>query len=134
MKSWSTMQAVVAMSSAEAELYALVKTAGEALGVKALLEDLGWETHVKIFLDSSAAKSIASRTGLGRVRHVDVKYLWVQEAVKTGKIMVAKIFGTDNPADALTKPLMMREIRDRGLLAAIGGEVVRRRWADVGDV
>ena len=41
-KSWSNRQATPAMSSAEAEYYAMVKASAEALGIQALAADLGW--------------------------------------------------------------------------------------------
>ena len=40
-KSWSTNQAVIALSSGEAEYYGLVKGGSMGLGSKAILEDLG---------------------------------------------------------------------------------------------
>ena len=45
LKSWSSTQATVAMSSGEAEYYALVKGAAEGLGMQALMKDLGWKGH-----------------------------------------------------------------------------------------
>ena len=41
LKSWSTNQTIVALSSGEAELYAINKVAGNALGIKSLLKDMG---------------------------------------------------------------------------------------------
>ena len=127
------MQSLVAMSSAEAQLYSLVKVASEAMGIQALMADMGWTVRVRVWLDSSAAKSIASRSGLGRVRHVEVKYLWIQEAVRAGRPVVEKIPGKENPPDMLTKPISSREVKERRLLASIGGEVRRRSWADIVD-
>ena len=86
MKSWSGTQASTAMSSGEAEYYAMVKGASEALGIQALAADLGWSWKVRMWVDSSAAKSIASRTGLGKVRHIEVRFLWLQEVVRAGRI------------------------------------------------
>ena len=131
MKTRRSTQAHVALSSAEAELYALVKAAAEALGVQAIMEDMGWRPRVRVWLDSSAAKAIASRRGLGKVRHVEVKHVLVQEAVKVGRVVVAKIPGAYNPADVLTKPMGVREMLERGLLQKIGATPVRRRWADM---
>ena len=48
---------------------------------------------------------IASRTGVGRVRHLETRRLWVQEAVKTGRLVLDKVRGDQNPANMLTKPL-----------------------------
>ncbi len=53
--------------------------------------------------DSSAAKGIAQRTGLGKVRHIEVNQLWVQEKVREGTFEICKVKGIDNLADALTK-------------------------------
>jgi hypothetical protein len=56
-KSWSTNQAVIALSSGEAEYYGLVKGASVALGIKAISEDLGmnYEGLIEIRTDASAA-------------------------------------------------------------------------------
>ena len=46
-----------------------------------------------------------SRSGLGRLRHVDVGHLWIQDAVKSKRIGVQKVLGTQNVADLMTKYL-----------------------------
>ena len=68
-KTWSSTQASVAQPSGEAEYYALLKAACEALGAQPLLRDMGKTTTITLWIDSSAAKGIASRTGLGKMRH-----------------------------------------------------------------
>ena len=103
-KSWSSTQATIAISSGEAEYYALVKSAAEGLGIQSLAEDLGWNLDVVIWVDATAAKSLASRVGLGKIRHLETKYLWVQEAVQRRRITIKKIWGQVNRADVLTKP------------------------------
>ena len=60
---------------------------------------------IRIRTDASAAKGIASRRGLGKVRHIEVNQLWLQEKVNAGDIEVMKVKGEGNLADALTKPL-----------------------------
>ena len=40
-KTWSSMQATVAQSSGEAEYYAMVRAAAEALGMQSIMRDLG---------------------------------------------------------------------------------------------
>jgi len=104
LKSWSSTQATVALSSGEAEYYAVVKAAAEALGMIALLKDLGLIGQARLWVDSAAAKSIVSRVGLGKLRHLEVKYLWVQQVVKKKRLSIYKIKGTLNPGDWLTKP------------------------------
>ena len=104
-KSWSSTQTVIALSSGESEFYAIVKGATQALGTQSFLRDLGYEFKVKIFTDASTGKSIASRRGLGKVRHLDVSQLWIQEKVKAGDIQLLKIKNVFNSADCLTKHL-----------------------------
>ena len=70
MKTWSSTQSVPALSSGEAEYYALVKAAAEALGIQALAKDLGLEMNIRFWADSTAAKAIVVRIGLGKVRHM----------------------------------------------------------------
>ena len=124
-KTWSTMQATVAQSSGEAEYYAMVRAAAEALGIQSVMRDMGWETVIRLWVDSSAAKSMASRIGFGRVRHMEVKFLWLQEAVKDRRVEVRKVHGTENPADVLTKPKSYGEMA--GLLDRVGVRVWCRR-------
>ena len=61
--------------------------------------------------DSSAAKSIASRTGLGKLRHLEIKCLWLQEAVRRKKIVLSKVRGDINPADVPTTPKSLDDMR-----------------------
>ena len=101
---FSSTQATVAQSSGEAELYAATKGAAEGLGVASSMRDLGWTAWMRLRVGSAAAKSMASRTGLGRVRNLDVRHLWLQEAVRRRRLTIHKVRGDGNPADWLTKP------------------------------
>ena len=80
-----------------------MKGVSQASGMKRLLADLGINVDIECKTDSSAAKSIASRRGCGRVRHIEVATLWVQEKVATGIVRMIKVPGVDNLADILTK-------------------------------
>ena len=102
-KSWSTTQAVIALSSGEAEFYGIVKGGSTGIGLRSVLGDLGVDSRIRVHTDASAAKAIASRKGLGKVRHIEVNQLWIQDKVGSGDIEIHKIAGTVNPADALTK-------------------------------
>ena len=110
-KVWSKTQHAIALSSAEAELYAAVLGAIEGLGLKSILNDMGIEApNMMLGCDASAAISIISREGLGRTKHVDTQFLWVQEAVRDGRFSVKKIGTNDNPADLMTKGLRGEKI------------------------
>ena len=61
----SKTQAVVAKSSAESELYGVVKGPCEALGVCTLRKDIGWDLDMRLELDATAAKGILDRIDRG---------------------------------------------------------------------
>ena len=105
LKSWSSTQATVALSSAEAELYALTKGTAQGLGLVSLMADFGVAISVTVHTDASAAIGIVRRAGLGKLRHLNVRYLWIQGQVKSDAIKLLKVLGTENPADLLTKNL-----------------------------
>ena len=69
----------MSLSSAEAELYASVKATSEGLGIVSILKDFGVTMTGKVWADASAALGIIARKGLGKVRHLDTSYLWIQE-------------------------------------------------------
>ncbi len=100
---WSSTQGVVALSSGEAELYALTKGAANTLGMISLALDFGMYLDGKVHSDASAAIGMVNRTGAGKLRHVRVQYLWVQDKVRSGELGVVKVPGEENPADLLTK-------------------------------
>jgi hypothetical protein len=110
-KSWSSTQATRALSSGEAEFYAILEGASRSLGVQALMEDMGINCKVVIKSDSSAGRSISLRKGTGKVRHLQVKYLWLQDALFEKRLEVTKVKGAENPADVGTKYLMQHEIK-----------------------
>ena len=103
LKASSKTQSVVALSSAEAELYALVHASSELLGLKAMAEDFGLRMSPWLWVDASAAIGIAKRKGLGKVRHLDCQSLWVQDAIREKRMSLRKIDGKENPSDAMTK-------------------------------
>ena len=104
-KTWSTTQATVALSSAEAELYALTKGAAQTLGLMSLMRDFGVVMRGKVHTDASAAVGIVQRQGLGKLRHLRTQYLWIQDKVREGDLGIQKVLGSQNPADMMTKNL-----------------------------
>ncbi len=102
-KSWSTTQQVIALSSGEAEYYSMVRGGSMGLGINAIASDLGLSFKVIVKTDASAAQGIASRKGLGKARHIDVSQLRLQDRVRKGDIVTEKMSIHINLADALTK-------------------------------
>ena len=67
--------------------------------------------QIVIKCDASAAVGIAMRRGLGKLRHIDLTQLWIQEKVAQGEIKVVKVKTGENKSDALTKYLNAQEIK-----------------------
>ena len=103
----------------EAEYYALCHGGAHGLALQAYLRDLGLNSSVTVQSDSSSAKAFASRRGLGKQRHVQTRFLWIQERVACGHLAIRKIPGSTNVADILTKdvaaPLLEKHGKALGL-------------------
>ena len=82
------------------------------------------DLSVEIATDSSGAKSFASRRGSGRIRHIEVKWLWLQQAVADGRFHMTQVAGAMNPADILTKYTGLRVFQDQ--LTRVNVQVVPR--------
>ena len=102
---WSKTQASIAQSSAESELFGAVRGGVEGLGAQTLLQDLGMNCSVSLVLDASAALGILQRKGVGKIRHLDVGTLWLQEKEAQRRITLGRVKGENNPADLGTKHL-----------------------------
>ena len=74
------------------------------------MRDLELDVCVRLHSDSSAAKQFAQRRGLGKMRHIQTRHLWLQDRVRLGHVQLVTVPGVDNPADLLTKALTQGEI------------------------
>ena len=74
--------------------------------------------------DATAAIGICRRCGLGRIRHLHVADLWVQDRLKRGDFSLTKVAGSENPADLLTKhvsrELMLKHMTAIGVFGESG--------------
>jgi hypothetical protein len=77
--------------------------------------------------DSAAAIGIINRTGAGKLRHIKVQYLWLQQRVREGDLQVSKVPGVDNPADLFTKHLDEETMKKH--LARLGFQIKTDRAA-----
>ena len=57
----------------------MVKGSAELLGLRSMMLDLGRDSSGVVYAESSAALAIAKRKGAGKLRHINVSSLWVQE-------------------------------------------------------
>ena len=118
----SCLQTLVALSSGEAEYYALIRGACTSLGIPSHHQDWMIDVPIQIYSDSSAARSVARRRGIGgRLRHLKTRFLWLQSRVALGHLKMDVVAGERNPADTHTKPLPGHKIRE-------WSEHVGQRW------
>ena len=103
LKAWSSTQPTITLSSGEAELHGVVRASAAGLGMLALMADFGARLPMRVWTDSTASIGICKRQGLGKVRHLAVQDLWVQQRVRAGDFQLYKIPGERNPADLFTK-------------------------------
>ena len=99
---WCKLQARVALSSCEAELNATPKGAIEGLNVQRLANACNDWPSLELRTDASATRRVIMRQGVGNVRHLHVKQVWIQEAVTAGEVHIVKIPRAQNCSDALT--------------------------------
>ena len=66
--------------------------------------------NIHLRSDSSGAIGVASRRGLQRSRHLDVRFLWLQAETVNKNIRISKVPGPENVADANTKPADKRSL------------------------
>ena len=121
-KHWSRTQKTRALSVGEAEYYAVVTGSAEGLGVQSLGKDMGYEFEVQVWTDCDAGRSMANRRGLGKARHMELRFLWVQEKVKDRALVVRRIDGDQNVADHLTKGKHREDMKLK--LSTVGGNLV----------
>ena len=99
---WCRTQIGVGLSSCESELNAALKIGTELIGLKNMLEELDASMKYKILGDSSPPQGFLERRGSGRVKHVAMKQLWLQERIRAKELVYQKIPRALNPSDAGT--------------------------------
>ena len=148
---FSSAQSTRALSTGESEFYAITKAAASAQQLTGVLLALGClppakpgQVQTTVGSDATAGIGIASRQGCGRLKHLEVRWLWAQEAVARKKLMLKKVPTATNGADLATKYLAAPRMRDLLLLlgfilveptTAERGQMVERRnaWMDEDD-
>jgi hypothetical protein len=115
---WSKTQSTVALSSCEAELNSITTGVAEGLFLRSLLVEQGFSPHkLVICSNSQAALDGLVRGEVGRLKHVSIAALYLEELVKRKHVVLKKVDDVENPAHVLTKSL--REKVLVGLLARL---------------
>ena len=122
----SRTQKVISLSSGEAEVYAASSSACDSVLLSKMISFLtGAGVVVHHLLDSSAARGILSRQGVGRIRHLSCRILSLQTLVKLRREfnvdqhgrklhsschVVSAVHGNLNLADLGTKRLAKKRL------------------------
>jgi hypothetical protein len=105
------LQGAIALSTAEAEVYAIITIVKEVLFMRRILKSLRlpaayWETPTPVYTDSMAAiHMILNDSARSRIRHVDVKLSFLRQALKDGEVSIQFRPSKENLADGFTKAL-----------------------------
>ena len=75
----------------------------EIIGLRQLSFEWGRPVRGRVYADSTAALAIAKRKGCGKMRHINVGLLWVQEKKAQGVIDFTEVEGNINQADVMSK-------------------------------
>ncbi len=104
--SWaSRLQSIQTLSTTEAEYVSAVAAAQEALWMKNLFFEMGFPIDsIPLCMDNQSAIQVAKNPEHhGRMKHLDLRHLWLRHTVASGAINVRYIPTGDMPADCLTK-------------------------------
>lgn len=103
---WSKTQPSWAQSSCEAELVSFNYAAAEGKLAVNIMKELGYKNMVlHLYGDSSSAIHAVQRRGPGKMRHIELRELWLQSEIRQGNVQMHKIGTKENSADILTKHL-----------------------------
>ena len=81
----SASQQTSALSSAEAEFYASGRASATLLMMASVLSEMNLKRSVPInLMDSDAGRALANRLGVGKMRHIQIRWLWLQERIREG--------------------------------------------------
>ena len=100
MDSWDASNQVRALRSGEAELYGIVDGSARGIFTKHMYEEMGRTINIDVATDSTAATGMCCQTGVGKTRHIHVRWLWIQDAIRD----LREVRGTDNEADMNQRP------------------------------
>ena len=105
----SKLQPTTALSTCEAEIRSLSNGTMEALAQQYLLENIYGElanNEIQLLNDNKSAVDVSRQTShFSKLKHVELRHLFVREVVQSGKAEIRCISSTEMIADIFTKPL-----------------------------
>jgi hypothetical protein len=104
----SSLQKPVALSSCEAEYYALSASCQEAVFLRALLDEGGLPQRDPTIIreDNQGCIAMANHKSVtNKSKHVEIKFRFCSKCVRDGIVKISYVKTDDQLADILTKPL-----------------------------
>ena len=85
------------------------------------------QPNIVLFCDSSSATSLVQRMGINkRTKHIQLRFLWIQDLHQAGQLVLRRVSTENNPADAFTKTLpaahLQRHLPAVGLQTDVANE------------
>ena len=111
--SWvSQIQKIVALSTTEAEYMAVTEVSKEMIWLQGLLAELGFrQTKNVLHSDNQSVIHLAKNSAFhSRTKHIGLRYHFVRSLLDDGLLTLEKIQGSKNPADMLTKAVMIKKL------------------------
>lgn len=123
---WSSKkQPIVTLSTTEAEFVVAVACACQALWMRRVLEELGWQQSEGIILmcDNTSTIKLSRNPVLhGRSKHIRVRFHFLRDLTKEGAVEMQYIGTKEQVADLMTKPLKLEAFqRHRDSLGMVAG-------------
>ena len=82
---------VVSLSAPESEFCAMTTGGAHGIHTKNIFSDLQVEVTVRLDTDSTSASGICRRRGVGRLRHLHKKELWLQDQVAAKNVELGRV-------------------------------------------
>ena len=84
----------------------------EAKGIQRSLEFVGFgNLPIYMSLDATVARNFMRPKGAGRMNHLDIRFMWLQEERANGKFIPKKVPKAVNPSDMLIKSPSAEEVQ-----------------------
>lgn len=112
--SWmSQLQKIVALSTTEAEYVAVTEASKEMIWLQGLLTELGFKQEKNVLhSDSQSAIHLAKNSAFhSRTKHIGLRYHFIRSLLEDEVLILEKIQGCKNPADMLTKTVLIEKLK-----------------------
>ncbi|GAA0159624.1 hypothetical protein LIER_16356 [Lithospermum erythrorhizon] len=108
---WSSKkQPIVTLSTTEAEFVAAAVCTCQGIWMKGILMELGYDGLgcIKINCDNSSTIKLSKNPVMhGRTKHIDVRFYFLRDLSREGKIVLQHCGTREQVADVMTKPLKL---------------------------